>query len=118
MRMTRVVMAVLLAFAVFTATEAFAAGPQHDKKGMMMENMKDHHKMMSDMMGMFKETMGIVKGLNHTPTAAQKKRLAEMMDSMDGMMKKHDEMMKMKMKMHDGMKMHEGMMKHEGMTNK
>src|SRR3989338_7799096 len=64
--------------------------------GMMME-MKEHHKMAQDMMGMMKE-------MSHMPTDAQKKRLYEMMMKMDGMMKMHDEMMKKKMEKMEEMK--------------
>lgn len=55
----------------------------------MMEQRKE---MMDTMMTMMKETMGILKDLNHTPGADQKKRLGEMMSKLDEMMKKHNAM--------------------------
>ena len=58
--------------------------------------MKEHQAMYQDAMGMLKETMMILKDLNHTPSADQKKKLDEMIMKMDGMMKKHQEMMKQK----------------------
>lgn len=55
----------------------------------MMEQRKE---MMDSMMAMMKQTMGILKDLNHTPSADQKKKLEEMMSNLDDMIKKHDAM--------------------------
>lgn len=49
---------------------------------------------MHEVMGMLKETMGILKGLNHKPTADEKKRLGEMINKLDGLTSKHNKMMK------------------------
>jgi hypothetical protein len=51
-----------------------------------------HHKAMGDLMEIVKETMDIVRNLSHVPGAAQKKRLTEMMNQLDEMIKKHEEM--------------------------
>lgn len=64
--------------------------------GMPMGDITERHQMMQDVMGMMKETMMILKDLNHTPTAEQKGKLDEMIKRMDGFMKKHEEMMKHK----------------------
>ncbi|MFZ3114277.1 MAG: hypothetical protein WA133_11800 [Syntrophales bacterium] len=66
--------------------------------GMMMEQgkmmMKDHQGMCQDAMGILKETMIILKNMNHTPSAEQKKKLEEMITKIDGIMRKHEDMMK------------------------
>lgn len=88
-----------LLFAVIIASSIAIAPAFAEMKGGMMGGgmmMKEHHDMLNGMMGMMKETMGILKDLNHTPTADQKKKLEEMMKKMDDMVKKHDEMMKQK----------------------
>lgn len=86
----------VLLFAAIIASSIAIAPAFADMKGGMM---KEHQAMYQDVMGMMMETMGILKDLNHTPTAEQKKRLEEMMMKMDGMMKKHEEMMKKKEEM-------------------
>ncbi len=111
MRNSTIVIAILLALTLFTATDSFSGdkhmqGDKKDGHSMMMQgDMQEHHKMMTDMMGMIKDTMGIVKDLNHKPTAEQKEKLSDMIDNMEGIMKMHEE----KMKKHNGMKMHKGM---------
>jgi Spy/CpxP family protein refolding chaperone len=61
--------------------------------GMMSPEMKKkHHEAMGDRLEMMKELMDIVKNLNHTPSAAQKKRLTEMMERLDEIIKMHEEM--------------------------
>ncbi len=86
---------------------AAAANPCATDKGMGMGHMKGQHKgrymkMMKEHSGMMREVLTILKDLNHRPTAAQKKRLGEMIDQLDKrekkMMEKMD-MMKDKRKM-------------------
>jgi len=68
-------------------------------KGMMrhsemsMSKMKEHHKMMADMMGMLREMMVIMDG---TPGIKDKDRaeLKDMLKRMDGIIEKHKGMMK------------------------
>jgi len=87
---------------------------------------KDGHRMMmhkgymNEMMDMMKETMGILKGLNHKPSPAQKKRLGAMMQRLDEMKASHQRMMdKMKGMMKDcNMMMEEGKMMDDGMMKK
>lgn len=78
------------------------------KKGMMshgggMEMMKARQQMMTDMMGMLKETMAILKGINHKPSAAEREKLDAMIGRMDKMIAQHEEMHE---KMHKKMKEH------------
>lgn len=98
MKITGVIVAVIMALAVFTVADASARSDdmKGDKmdRGMMSEKMAGHHMMTTEMMGMFKETLAIVRDMNHTPTAEQKKRLDEMIGRMDEMIKQHDEYMK------------------------
>lgn len=86
----------IVAIIASTLTIPSASAKMGGKKGVMMNNMTEHHQMMQDMMGMMKETMAVLKDLNHSPTAEQKTRLDEMINKMDGFMKKHEEMMKEK----------------------
>lgn len=72
------------------------------------QKMMMHKGYMGEMMDMMKETMGILKGLNHKPSPAQKKRLGAMMQRLDEMKEAHEKMM-------DKMK---GMMKDDGMMKK
>ncbi|MDH4228034.1 MAG: hypothetical protein OEV59_09860 [Deltaproteobacteria bacterium] len=62
------------------------------KDGMMMRG--EHKGMVRDMMIMLRDTMTIVKGLNHTPTDKEKEELSKMIEKMDEMIKKNEEMMK------------------------
>lgn len=64
----------------------------HKKDATIEEKVIDHHEMMNEYMLMFRDLAGIVKDLNHTPTAAQKKRLSEIVDKMDEMMEGHGDM--------------------------
>ncbi len=93
--------AALLGLALSTGY-AIAGSDEHSSDYKMM--MQERHQMMNDMMSMMKTTMGILRDLNHTPSAEQKKQLSEMMAKMDQMMSRHDEM-------HAMMK---GMMQHKG----
>lgn len=101
------------ALALFLAAGLANAGDMEmpcgkGKKGMMghgggMEMMKARQEMMTDMMGMLKETMTILKNLNHKPSAAEKEKLADMIGRMDEIIASHDEMHE---KMHKKMKEH------------
>ncbi len=55
------------------------------------KSMGEHHRMMSDLMEIMRDTMAIVKNLDHRPTPVEKKRLGAMADKLDRMMKKHKE---------------------------
>lgn len=121
MRITGIIAVLALAVTMMMATDAVARGGDKMDNGMMHDKMVGHHEMTTEVMGMFKETLVILKDMNHTPTAAQKKRLEEMITRMDEVIKTHEERMKnacdwkqkkmdRKMdRMKDGMK--DGMMK-------
>ncbi len=47
----------------------------------------------TELMSMLRETMDIIKNLNHTPTADEKKHLTEMMSRLDAMLKQQQEVM-------------------------
>jgi len=47
----------------------------------------------TELMSMLKETMGIIKNLDHTPTADEKKQLTKMMSRLDAMLKQQQDMM-------------------------
>lgn len=47
-----------------------------------------------ELMIMLKETMGILSNLDHTPTAEEKRHLAEMMNRLDTMLKQQQAMMR------------------------
>jgi paraquat-inducible protein B len=47
----------------------------------------------TELMSMLKETMDIIRNLDHTPTADEKKQLTEMMSRLDTMLKQQQDMM-------------------------
>jgi len=59
-------------------------------------------------MTMLKETMTILKGMNHKPSDEEHEKLSEMIASMDKMIAHHDEMHE---KMRERMKEHKEMRK-------
>ena len=76
---------------------AFAASDDDDDKSppqreMYMKMAKERHEMSQDMMTMLRETMEIVRNLDDKPSAGEKEKLSKMIERMDGMMKRHDEM--------------------------
>ncbi|MFQ5585354.1 MAG: hypothetical protein ACE5GF_00780 [Thermodesulfobacteriota bacterium] len=62
------------------------------KHQMMGKKMGEYHRMMTELMEMMRETMTTLKNLDHRPTPAEKKRLGEMADRLDGMINKHEKM--------------------------
>ncbi|TAN62824.1 hypothetical protein EPN18_03960 [bacterium] len=64
----------------------------------------EHHKLMKDTLEMMKQTMTILKGLKHEPTVEQQKSLDEMIGRIDGIIKRHEEMMMKKQDMKKEMK--------------
>ncbi len=83
-------------------------------KSMFGQMMKERQQMMTDMMGMMKEMMGILRNLNHKPSAAERERLGEMMQHMDEMMARHEEMHEMMRKRMKEMHGEHKMMKKNG----
>ncbi len=89
-------MSSLLAQAPANAGDDTDKGDHPDWRMMMHERQQ----MTQDVLGMMKETMAIIRNLNHKPSDAEKARLGEMMSKLDGFMEKekkrgqqHEEMM-------------------------
>ncbi len=106
--MKRSTILVSAALALFLSAGLVQAGgmPGHgDGKSHYGEMMKERQQMMTDMMDMMKETMAILRNLNHKPSAEERERLGEMMQHLDEMKARHEamhEMMRQRMKeMHD-----------------
>lgn len=114
----------LTAMVLMTGIAMADAGPHMGMgKGMGMMNddgdgyrmmYREHHQVTQDMMMMLKDVMGILKGMNHHPTAEEKERLGKMMDKLDKMMAEHEDMMKKAKDYHEKRmerwKEHHGMM--------
>src|SRR3990170_7539455 len=94
--------AALFAFMVTTGP-SFAEEKSAPMGGPMMMGdgtmMKAHQDLAQDMMQVMKDLTGIVKNLKHTPTDDDKKKLTEMGEKLDKMMKTHKEMMMKKQEM-------------------
>ncbi len=75
-----------------------------DRKARYKEHYQQKHQMQMDMMHMLSETMSILKGLNHMPSAKQQEQLGEMIEQLDEMMEMHKEMSGMMMKHKDKMR--------------
>lgn len=96
----------LLALAVLVSATLAASPAAAGMKDGMKDGMDNRYYHMSGVMEMLKETMTILRDLNHRPTDAEKQKLTEMINQIDEMMMKKKEMMKDKDK---------GMMKKKGM---
>ena len=91
---------------MFITTPALAGkkDDNDDRKARYMEHYQQRHQMNMDMMHMLSETMTILQGLNHMPSAKQQEQLGEMIEQLDDMMKMHEEMGSMMMKNKDKMR--------------
>jgi alpha-D-ribose 1-methylphosphonate 5-triphosphate diphosphatase PhnM len=95
-----------LSSAIIAST--FISNPAFAEKDRDGDSRRDHykkafeerHQMSQNMMSALKETMTILRDLNHKPTVAEKQRLSDMIEQMDVMMSRHDEMAKKRMKEH------------------
>lgn len=70
--------------------------------GQMMQMHKmsaEHQQVFKEVLGMVKDTMAIVRDLNHKPSEEQKKTLDAMIKKLDDISKKHEDMMKKKQEM-------------------
>lgn len=91
------------------ATEATAKDDSSKEKkaddamdGQMMRMHKmsaEHQQVFKEVLGMVKDTMAIVRDLNHKPSEEQKKTLDAMIKKLDDISKKHEDMMKKKQEM-------------------
>ncbi len=66
-------------------------------KGKYKEHMEKRHQMNMDMMEAIKETMVILRDINHTPSSADKDRLNDMIQRMERIMDEHSKMGKQMM---------------------
>ena len=48
---------------------------------------------MQEVMSMLKETMGILKDLNHKPSSEEKKQLGDMVNKLDDLINQHNQML-------------------------
>lgn len=85
---TKIVMVIFLAFFVLSTPDAFG--------GKMSGSMMQKGQYMEEVMSMLRETMVILKDLNHKPSKDEKKKLGEMIDQLDDLVKSHSEMMQNK----------------------
>lgn len=83
---TAIVTAIFLIFIALSAPDV--VNSQMGGSAMHKEMSGQHHeKCLHEVMSMLQETMSILKGLNHKPTSEEKKKLTEMMDKLDTLMK-------------------------------
>ena len=94
--------AALFAFMVTTGA-SFAEEKSAPMGGSMMmgdgTTMKAHQDLAQDMMQVMKDLTGIVKNLKHTPTDDDKKKLTEIGEKLDKMMKAHKEILEKRQEM-------------------
>ena len=88
MKVSRLVLPALFALVLVAAPVAYAESDHHGgdykgHKGGKGGKMAAHHESIRQMMGMVRETMEIVRDLNHKPSAEDKKKLSAMIDRMD-----------------------------------
>jgi len=100
----RNLLAALLALAIFSGTAWADARDMGGDPSSYHEMMQKRHQMMTDLMQMMKTTMGILKGLNHRPSADEQAQLEQMIKKLDQMMAWRDEMHRKMQAMHEKMK--------------
>ena len=105
MKMLQILGSGLVATVLMTGTVMADAGPHmgmmrgsDDNYRMMYQ---EHNQMSHDIMMMLKDVMGILKGMNHHPTAEEKERLNKMMDKLDKMMAAQEDMVKKAREFHE-----------------
>lgn len=76
-----------------------------DKREMYMKMAQERHEMSQDMMKMLRETMEIVRNLDHKASAGEKEKLGKMIGRIDEMLQKHEDMREEHKQMHDEKKM-------------
>ena len=112
--------AMLISAPVFADMDKDDSGKSGDKREMYMKMAQERHEMSIDMMKMLRDTMEIVKNLEHRPTAEEKEKLGKMISQMDEMISKHEKIYEEHRKIHqdmmdngDRMMQHERMMQHD-----
>jgi hypothetical protein len=89
MKVGRVMLSVMLAMSWWMTTPSWAGG--EDRSGTMAE--RQYQSVTEELMGMLKETMSIIRNLDHAPTAEEKRQLAEMMSRLDAMLRQQQQVM-------------------------
>lgn len=74
------------------AAPALASRDKDDDRMRYREHIQQRQQMHMEMMQMMTETMTILRDLNHMPSAAEKKRLGDMIRQMNEMMAKQKDM--------------------------
>jgi len=96
--------------ALFTVMPSYADdnGSQDGKMmdGKMMDGKMDssdmkHYKPMQEVLGMVREMMVMMKGMNHQPTPEQSAKLDTMITRLDEIIKEHEDMMKKRQEWRD-----------------
>lgn len=106
----------LFAGNTFAADAAGASGDSRkDHSAMWREMMKEHHEAMTEIKGMLKDVMVVLKDLNHQPSAADRQKLSSNIARLDDIIKKEKEMAEKWKEMHKNMPGHEMMKGHPPM---
>lgn len=119
MKLVKKIIVIMLSVFLFSGTVAMAAEKHKKemmmghKKGMMMEDMEEHHKLMNEMMQSVSDLASIVK--DSVTDKAAKDKCDAIIDKVGELIKKHDEMYKAhQQKMDEMMKSHKEKMKERG----
>ena len=105
MKMLQILGSGLVATVLMTGVAMADSGPHMGMMGGPDDSyrtmFKERYQMSQDMMMMLKDVMGIIKGMNHHPTAEEQERLGKMMDKLDKMMATQEDMMKKAKELHE-----------------
>lgn len=116
MKLVKKIIVIMLSVFLFSGTVAMAAEKHKKemmmghKKGMMMEDMEEHHKLMNEIMQSVSDLTSIVK--DSVTDKAAKDKCDAIIAKVGELIKKHDEMYKAhQQKMEEMMKSHQEKMK-------
>ncbi len=91
----RIFTPILLVGFILVTSQSFAddnrSNMQMDKRSHYQMMAKEHHEDMDNVLGMLTETMAIIRGLNHKPSSAEKKKLNEMISKIKDIQKRNNE---------------------------
>jgi paraquat-inducible protein B len=88
MKMRRMLLSLVFAMCWGLSAPLWAADEKAPGAGQQYQSVT------TELMSMLKETMDIIRNLDHAPTADEKKHLTEMMSRLDVMLKQQQDMMK------------------------
>ena len=91
MKMRAVSLSLIFAMLGWLSTPLWADAVKSAESASMVHH---YQNMTEELMGMLKETMGILRNLDRAPTVDEKRQLDEMMGRMDVMLKQQRNMMK------------------------